>query len=72
MNSLTWHESGPNISEKDRVLFDIIIQPSNDPSSVDLISGEWMTEFWIEQRKNTDFSVDELFINSRIKKLKEK
>jgi hypothetical protein len=69
MNSLLWHKSGPNFSEKDRVLFDIIIQPSNDPSGIELITGEWKTDFWVD-RKRSDFKVDSLFINSRTKKLK--
>lgn len=70
MNSSVWHKSGPNKSDNERVLFDIIIQPSNDPSGTDLIAGEWETDFWIEQRKNKDFMVDWLFVNSRSKKLK--
>jgi len=70
MNSLTWHESGENNSENDRVLFDIIIQPSYDPSGVDLISGKWKTDFWVNDRKDNNFEIDSLFINSRIKKIK--
>lgn len=69
MNSLVWHKSGPNFSKKDRVLFDIIIQPSNDPSGIELITGEWKTDFWVDRKRN-DFKVDSLFINSRTKKLK--
>jgi len=70
MNSLTWHESGPNNSDNDRVLFDTIIQPSYDPSGIELINGEWETDFWLEQRKEKDFEVDSLFISSRTKKIK--
>lgn len=70
MNSLTWHESGPNLTDKDRVLFDIIIQPSNDPSGKYLIDGEWETDFWIEERKNEDFTIDSLFVDCRSKKIK--
>lgn len=69
MNSLVWHKSGPNKSSKDRVLFDIIIQPSSDPSGIELILGEWKTDFWLD-RKVKDFKIDSLFINSRTKKLK--
>lgn len=69
MNSLVWHKSGPNFSEKDRILIDIIIQPSNDPSGIELLTGDWKTDFWFD-RKNLDFKVDSLFINSRTKKLK--
>jgi len=70
MNSLTWHKSGPNKTKADRVLFDIIIQPSNDPSGTELISGEWLTDFWIQQRKNKNFLTEDLFINCRAKKIK--
>lgn len=70
MNSLVWHKSGPNKSNNERVLFDIIIQPSDDPSGIELIAGNWETDFWIEQRKNKEFQIDSLFINSRTKKLK--
>jgi hypothetical protein len=69
MNSLVWHKSGPNLSDDNRVLFDIIIQPSNDPSGIELITGEWQTDFWLD-RKIKDFKIDSLFINSRTKKLK--
>lgn len=69
MNSLVWHKSGPNLSDQNRVLFDIIIQPSNCPSGIELITGEWQTDFWIN-RKSKDFKIDSLFINSRTKKLK--
>jgi hypothetical protein len=69
MNSLVWHKSGPNLSDCNRVLFDIIIQPSNDPSGIELVVGEWKTDFWID-RRNSNFKIDNLFVNSRTKKLK--
>jgi ectoine hydroxylase-related dioxygenase (phytanoyl-CoA dioxygenase family) len=69
-NSCLWHESGLNITNTDRVLFDIIIQPSNDPSSKELISGKWNTDLRID-RNSPNFLVDSLFINSRSKKLKQ-
>lgn len=70
MNGLTWHESGPNNSAVDRVLFDIIVQPSFDPSGIDLIAGEWETDFWIDERKDKKFAIDSLFVNSRIGRIK--
>ena len=70
MNSCLWHESEKNISDIDRVMFDIIIQPSNDPSGSQLICGDWETNFWIGRKEDHTFQIDSLFINSRIKKLK--
>lgn len=70
MNSCLWHESGPNSSDTDRVLFDTIIQPSDDPSGRELIAGKWNTDFWIAPDRG-DYQIDSLFINSRTKRLKE-
>jgi hypothetical protein len=70
MNSCLWHESGINNSDIDRVMFDIIIQPSDDPSGTQLICGEWDTDFWIGRKEDHTFQIDSLFINSRIKKIK--
>jgi hypothetical protein len=70
MNSCLWHESGPNNEDTDRVMFDIIIQPSDDPSGTQLICGEWETDFWIGRKEDHTFQIDSLFVNSRIKKIK--
>lgn len=70
MNSCLWHESGSNSSNIDRVMLDIIVQPSSDPSGSKLISGEWKTDFWIGRSEDHSFQIDSLFINSRIKKIK--
>ena len=70
MNSCLWHESGINDSDIDRVMFDIIIQPSDDPSGTQFICGEWNTDFWIGRKEDHTFQIDSLFINSRIKKIK--
>lgn len=70
MNSCLWHESGPNTEEIDRVMFDIIIQPSDDPSGAQLICGEWETDFWIGRKEDHTFQIDSLFVNCRIKKIK--
>lgn len=67
MNSHTWHESGPNISKVDRILADIHYQPSNDPTSKELLCGEWETDFWYSMEDPTKY-----FVNSRILKLKNK
>jgi ectoine hydroxylase-related dioxygenase (phytanoyl-CoA dioxygenase family) len=65
MHSSLWHESGPNISKEDRILADIHYQPANDPTSKELLSGEWKTDFWYPIDDPTKY-----FINSRILKLK--
>ena len=44
MHSSTWHESGPNVSGDDRVLADIILQPTTDPSGIALLRGKWHCE----------------------------
>lgn len=69
MNSCLWHESGPNNSDTDRVMFQITIQPTNDPTGRELISGKWETDFWID-RNRKEHSIDKLFLNSRINRLK--
>lgn len=65
MNSHTWHESGPNIAQIDRILADIHYQPSNDPTGKELLAGEWMTDFWYSMEDPTKY-----FKNSRILKIK--
>jgi hypothetical protein len=70
MDSCLWHESGKNNSDIDRVMFDIIIQPSDDPSGAQLICGEWETDFWVGRKEDHTFQIDTLFINSRTKKIK--
>ncbi len=41
MNSALWHSSREHTSGPDRVLTDIIYQPANDPSGIELLRGEW-------------------------------
>jgi ectoine hydroxylase-related dioxygenase (phytanoyl-CoA dioxygenase family) len=65
MNSHLWHESPPNLSNQDRIVVDIIIQPSNDPTGEVLLSGEWKTK--LRYSKNNP---PQYFKNSRILKLK--
>ena len=64
MNSCTWHSSGPHVSGPDRVLADIIYQPADDPSSIDLLRGRWQTEIFLKRRPD-------LFLRSRVTRLKE-
>jgi ectoine hydroxylase-related dioxygenase (phytanoyl-CoA dioxygenase family) len=65
MNSHTWHESGPNISQKNRILADIHYQPSDDPTGKELLSGKWLTDIHYSMEDPTKY-----FKNSRILKLK--
>jgi len=65
MNSLTWHGSGPNIAGVDRVLIDIIYQPANDPSSKELVCGEWETDIFFTCEK------EKVYKRSRTTKIKE-
>jgi hypothetical protein len=65
MNSLVWHESGPNEIGLDRITADIIYQPANDPSSRELLRGEWQTDIFFKRTGNyADF-----FKRSRITKI---
>jgi hypothetical protein len=65
MNSHLWHESPPNQSNIDRIVVDIITQPSDDPTGEVLLSGEWKTS--LKYSKNNP---PQYFKNSRIIKLK--
>lgn len=67
MHSSTWHQSGINESEMNRVLADIHYQPSNDPTGKELLSGEWKTDFWFSMENPVKY-----FKNSRILKLQNK
>lgn len=65
MNSLLWHTSGPNEAGIDRILADIIYQPANDPSSKELLRGEWQTDIFI----NREINAKEFFKWSRVSKI---
>ncbi len=47
MNSSTWHRSEPHTGGPDRILVDIIYQPANDPSGIELLRGQWRTEIFL-------------------------
>jgi hypothetical protein len=64
MNSCTWHRSGPHVSGPDRVLADIIYQPAGDPSSKELLRGQWQTDLFVDRKKP-------MFKRSRVKRLEE-
>jgi hypothetical protein len=49
MHSATWHGSHPFSHGPDRILIDIIYQPSDDPSGVALLRGQWQTELRIDK-----------------------
>lgn len=61
MNSTLWHESGPNISGRDRILADTIVQPADDPTGSELIAGEWKTDIFYSHQNCV-----RLFANSRV------
>lgn len=63
MHSSLWHESGPNAAGVDRIMADTILQPADDPSGRELVSGEWQTDIFIAH----DFI--RYFVNSRVKRL---
>ncbi len=65
MNSLLWHTSGPNEAGIDRILADIIYQPANDPSSKELLRGEWQTDVFIDRSMNSK----DFFKWSRVSKM---
>ncbi|GGY96278.1 phytanoyl-CoA dioxygenase family protein [Pseudoduganella plicata] len=46
MNSSLWHESGPNRNGEHRILADMILQPADDPTGKELLSGSWQTDFF--------------------------
>jgi hypothetical protein len=64
MNSLLWHESGPNESGVDRILADTIVQPADDPTGKDLMCGEWQTDIFINAQNFIQY-----FVNSRVLRL---
>ncbi|HLJ12843.1 MAG TPA: phytanoyl-CoA dioxygenase family protein [Planctomycetaceae bacterium] len=47
MDSALWHESGSFIEGEDRVLVDIHLQPASDPSSEEVLRGEFCGEYRI-------------------------
>lgn len=66
MNSALWHCSGENISGEIRALADIHYQPANDPTTKEVLSGSWQTEY----RFPLEIS-DHLFKRSRVSRIKE-
>jgi hypothetical protein len=66
MNSSLWHRSGENISGADRILADIHYQPADDPSGLELITGQWQTEYRIPREL-----LGQLFVRSRVSRLKQ-
>lgn len=63
MHSACWHESWPmHDAGPDRILADIIYQPANDPTGIELLRGDWRCEPkpWLR---------DKLFTRSRSSRL---
>lgn len=64
MNSALWHESGPNRNGVDRILADMILQPADDPTGVELLCGSWQTDIFYSPLNCVRY-----FANSRVKKI---
>jgi hypothetical protein len=65
MHSSLWHESGAHRSGVDRLLADIIVQPANDPSGIELLRGEWRTQRMTEKMRTAPLA------RSRVSRLSE-
>ena len=65
MNSSIWHGSSSSKNGKKRILCDIIIQDSSDPTGEELLCGKWNVDFRLNKNNLTSY-----FKNSRILKLK--
>lgn len=65
MHSACWHSSGECIDGTDRILTDIIYQPSSDPSGLHLVSGVWRTEHRIPAKMRA-----QPFLDSRSQRVK--
>jgi hypothetical protein len=64
MSSFTWHKSGENRNGRDRIYYDIHVNKYDDPANKYIIHDDKPVEYSI------DYSVDFLFINSRLQRLK--
>lgn len=64
MNSALWHESGPNKNGVHRILADMIMQPADDPTGKELLSGQWKTDFFYSPQNCIRY-----FSNSRVLKI---
>lgn len=67
LHTCTWHCSPPHVSGPDRILVQATFQPANDPSSVELLRGEWKTKF----RLAGHIPRDSFFVRSRASRLRE-
>jgi hypothetical protein len=66
MHECTWHESRPHVAGPDRIVVQITYQPSSDPSSVELLRGQWRTDIRL-----ADLPRDRFFTRSRASRLRE-
>jgi hypothetical protein len=64
MNSALWHESGPNKNGVHRIMADMIMQPADDPTGKELLSGEWETDIFYTWENCARY-----FENSRVLKI---
>jgi hypothetical protein len=47
---LTWHYSAPALAPKERILFQLVFQPADDPSSAHVVRGERRNPFVAQDR----------------------
>ncbi len=66
MHECTWHASEPHIRGPDRVLVQITYQPASDPTSAELLRGEWRTRYRLAAVSDARF-----FTRSRASRLRE-
>lgn len=66
MDSALWHGSHRHLDGPDRIMADIIVQPANDPTGIELLRGEWRCTPKTFLRDGTT-----LFKRSRTSRLKE-
>lgn len=66
MNSSTWHRSGAHTGGPDRIMVDVIYQPANDPSGIELLRGQWRTELFLPRE-----ATGNIFSTSRSTRLRQ-
>jgi len=66
MHDCTWHASRPHVAGPDRVLAQLTYQPATDPSSAELLRGQWGTDHRLAPLPDAH-----LFTRSRSSRLRE-
>ena len=66
IHTCTWHCSPRYISGPDRILSQATFQPASDPSSAELLRGDWQVRYRLR-----DIPRDKFFVRSRASRLRE-